>query len=199
MIYAKEENHQLKYPNPLEFDGIPNWQTHDAVLRDKKYMPLVGTPEKREGYIAIPATWHIVEQSETRTELRQVSEFSTEMEDVDVTYDTSYIQVDSYDYVAIEPVEHVATLDEYKATLNAYLKEVLDARGYTEYDPSSYYNSVVERWAQDARDWIEFRDNVLVYALGIFNQYEDDGEPPCTLEEFDAALRQMKCVWTYND
>ena len=57
------------------------------------------------------------------------------------------------------------TLADYNDILEDYLKEVRSARGYTDRDPSEYYNSTVERWAQDARDWVEFRDRVMMYGL----------------------------------
>ena len=113
MQYAKIVHDALQYPTSPEFPGIPNWWTHDAALRRKGYMPLVGEAEPREGYRAVPATWHVVEQSETRTEPRQVlvpdydpetgekTGEHYEMRDVEVTYDTSYIQVDTWDYEEI--------------------------------------------------------------------------------------------------
>lgn len=123
MTYAKDENNTLIYPTPAEFAGIPNWQTHDAAQRKRGYMPLVGEPEPREGYTVEPATWHTVEQSETRTEPRQVVVEDweedpetherrkvgehTEMRDTEVEFDASYIQVDTWNYVPIPVPEPV--------------------------------------------------------------------------------------------
>ena len=90
------------------------------------------------------------------------------------------------------------TLADYNDTLEGYLKEVRSARGYTDRDPSEYYNSGIPRWAQDAMDWVAFRDRVMVYGLQILTQYEQTGEAPCTLEEFDAHLREITIEWTYN-
>ena len=56
MKYAQDNNGVLKYPTDAEFVGIPNWEQHDQAQRRKGYMPLVGTPEEREGYTAFPAT-----------------------------------------------------------------------------------------------------------------------------------------------
>ena len=53
------------------------------------------------------------------------------------------------------------TLADYNDTLEDYLKEVRSARGYTDRDPSEYYNSGISRWAQYARDWVAFRDCVM--------------------------------------
>lgn len=89
------------------------------------------------------------------------------------------------------------TLADYNDTLEDYLKEVRSARGYTDRDPSEYYNSTVERWAQDARDWVEFRDRVMMYGLGILTQYEQTGTAPCTLKEFKDRLHAIKIEWTF--
>lgn len=123
MIYAKDEAGTLVYPTPEEFSGIPNWQTHDTALRNKKYMPLVGEEEPREGYTAEPGRWHTVEQSETRVEPRQtiVEDWETdpetgecrktgehmEMQDKEIVFDTSYIQVTAWRYIPIPTPEPV--------------------------------------------------------------------------------------------
>lgn len=132
MQYAKDVNGTLVYPTAEEFRGIPNWMTHDSALRSKGYMPLVGEDE-REGFIAIPATWHKVTQSKTVTEPRQVrvptyepdpetgeqkqTGWHEEMQDKDIVYDTSYLQIDTWDYTPIpepepepEPIRRYSTL-----------------------------------------------------------------------------------------
>lgn len=210
--YAIDNDGTLQYPTASEFSGIPNWQTHDAALRRKGYMPLVGEAEPREGYTAAPATWHTVKQSETRIEPRQVlvpdidpetgekTGEHYEMQDKPVVYDTSYLQIDTWDYIPIPPPEpEPVTVDDYNAALEDYLKSVRDARGYTDRDPSEYYNSGVERWAQDARNWIAFRDRVMLYGLQVLNEYQRTGEPPMALDAFAAALREIKCEWVYSD
>ena len=212
MKYAKDIDSRLVYPTDEEFRGIPNWWLHDAALRRHNYKPLVGEAEQREGYTAVPATWHVVEQSEKRTEPRQVlvpdidpetgeqTREHYEMRDEPVVYNTSYIQIDSWSYVPVPPPEpEPATLEDYNRALEEYLKEVRDARGYTDRDPSEYYNSGVPRWAQDARDWVAFRDQVMLYGLAKLNEYASTGVPPCTLDEFRAALREITCTWTYQE
>lgn len=90
------------------------------------------------------------------------------------------------------------SLADYNGALEAYLLDVRSARGYTDRDPSEYYNSGVERWAQDARDWVPFRDRVMVYGLQVLTQYEQSGEAPCTIEEFAEELRKIEIHWTFQ-
>jgi len=103
--YAKIVNDKLQYPSPLEFIGVPNYMTNDPLLRDKEYLPLVGEPEEQEGYMAEPSEWHVVNQSGTRTEMRQTSPDSKELEETLVILDTSYIQIDLWNYVEL-PVDN---------------------------------------------------------------------------------------------
>ena len=151
MKYAKEENHVLVYPTQDEFPGIPNWQTHDAKLRHKKYLPLEGEPEERDGYTAKPATWHVVESSTIRKEKRQKDPVTGEwfvedvmkedpethemvkvderhvMKEVDIVVDTSYIQVDTWEYTPIpEPTPEPEPTVEYS---KYKLKKACEKRG----------------------------------------------------------------------
>lgn len=91
------------------------------------------------------------------------------------------------------------TLADYNDTLEGYLKEVRSARGYTDRDPSEYYNSGVPRWQQDAKDWLAFRDKVMLFGLDIQNKYANGGVPPMTLDEFKDELKKMDIVWTYKE
>lgn len=90
------------------------------------------------------------------------------------------------------------TIEDYNRELEGYLLETRSARGYTDRDPSEYYNSSVPRWAQDARDWVVFRDRVMLYGLQILNEYASTGVAPCTLEEFVQGLREIEIEWTIN-
>ena len=85
---------------------------------------------------------------------------------------------------------------DYNDALEGYLRKTREARGYTDRDPSEYYNSGVPRWAQDARDWVAFRDKVMTYGLQVLNKYQQTGEPPCTLEDFVEGLRKIDIHWT---
>jgi hypothetical protein len=122
MQYAKITDETLSYPKPSEFRHVPNWDRNEPLLRRHGYMPLNGEPEQREGYVATPASWHVVSQTETRIEPRREDPVTKApfMEDVmeedpethemkkigeqqvtrevPVEFDTSYIQIDSYDY-----------------------------------------------------------------------------------------------------
>ena len=90
------------------------------------------------------------------------------------------------------------TVDDYNRVLEDYLLGKRSERGYTDRDPSEYYNSSVARWAQDARDWIAFRDQVMVYGLNVLNEYMDTGIAPLTIEEFSERLAEMEVKWTYE-
>ena len=59
--YAKDTGGSLQFAADQEFRMIPNWRTNEAAVRRKGYLPLVGTPEEREGYTATPSAWHVVE------------------------------------------------------------------------------------------------------------------------------------------
>lgn len=98
MIYAKDENQKLTYPDPAEFPGIPNALQCEPALRAAGYLPLIGDAEDREGYTATPAAWHVETMAMTRVEPRQVAPGSVEMVDTEITLDASYIQVDEWAY-----------------------------------------------------------------------------------------------------
>ena len=85
MNYARDNNGSLEYPQDDDFAGVSNWRTNDQALRRRKFLPLRGLAEHREGYVATsPKSWHVVAQSSRR---------------FDVIVDTSYIQIDEWDYV----------------------------------------------------------------------------------------------------
>ena len=90
------------------------------------------------------------------------------------------------------------TVDDYNRVLEDHLLGKRSERGYTDRDPSEYYNSSVARWAQDARDWIEFRDRVMVYGLEVLNEYMDTGVAPLTIEGFSERLSKIEVKWTYE-
>ena len=84
---------------------------------------------------------------------------------------------------------------EYDLAMENYMKEVREKRGYTTREPSDYVNSTVERWRQDAVDWIAFRDAVLVYAMEIENKALEAGEIP-SIDEFVANMPTI--AWTID-
>lgn len=126
-MYAKIIDNALQYPAASEFAGIPHWEGNDSAQRRRGYLPLVGTPEEREGYTATPSAWHVVQQSATRIEPRREDPVTKEpfMEDimeedlethemkkvgeqqvtreVPVEFDTSYIQIDDWQYTELPP------------------------------------------------------------------------------------------------
>lgn len=89
------------------------------------------------------------------------------------------------------------TVDDYNRVLEDYLLGKRSERGYTDREPSDYYNSSVARWAQDARDWIAFRDSVMTYGLQIINDFYSGRQVP-SIDEFKAELEKIECNWTYE-
>lgn len=158
MQFAKIIENTLVEPQDAEFNGIPNWRTNLLAIRRKGYMPVEGEPEPREGYSAAPATWHIVQQSETRIEPRREDPVTKEpfMEDVmeedpethemkkvgeqqvtrevPVEFDTSYIQIDTWDYAELPEPEEPALPDttERDTAEKAIVQAILAAA--TQYD-----------------------------------------------------------------
>lgn len=88
-------------------------------------------------------------------------------------------------------------MESFNHLLESYLLEVRSERGYTDREPSDYYNSSVERWSQDARDWISFRDKVMCYGLEVMNQYASTGIAP-DIDVFYENLHNIKITWTLS-
>lgn len=84
----------------------------------------------------------------------------------------------------------------YDRAMEDYLKSVRVARGYTLREPSDYVGSNVPRWAADAADWIAFRDEVLLYGLGILNSALSGAELP-SLEDFISGMPVI--TWSYTE
>ena len=94
----------------------------------------------------------------------------------------------------VEPI--VYTVEDYDAAMEDYLREVRYERGYTTREPDDYFGSSNPRWAQDAKDWVAFRDAEMTYALDIINTYTKTGNAP-TLAAFKAGFPKM--VWSYAE
>lgn len=93
----------------------------------------------------------------------------------------------------VEPITY--TPDDYDQAMEDYLRQVRIARGYTTREPDDYFGSSNMRWAQDAKDWVAFRDAVMTYALNVINTYAKTGNAP-TLAEFKAGFPKIE--WTYK-
>jgi hypothetical protein len=94
------------------------------------------------------------------------------------------------------PPEPVYTYDDYNRALEDYLRKVRSDRGYTDREPTEYIGSKVPRWDSDGKDYRSFRDDVMLYALPILNEYKETGKAP-TLEEFKAGF--PKITWSYTE
>lgn len=89
------------------------------------------------------------------------------------------------------------TIEDYDAAMENHLRSEREDRGYTTREPDSYLTSHVPRWAQDARDWVSHRDDVMEYALGMINEVKSGQRDPPTMEEFVDGLPSI--VWTYAE
>ena len=100
--------------------------------------------------------------------------------------------------VAVYPYEDAPppTLDDFDMAMEQYLREEREARGYTTREPDSYLTSQVPRWAQDAKDWVAHRDDVMEYALELINEVGSGQREPPTMEEFLANMPKIQ--WTYT-
>lgn len=102
------------------------------------------------------------------------------------------MKVEDGQFIYTEPPP---TLEDYDKAMEDHLREERIARGYTLREPSDYKGSSVERWNQDAEDWIAHRDEVMLYGLEVMNTYKETGEAP-TLDEFKKNLPIIQ--WTLN-
>ena len=107
---------EIQYPTDAEFAGIPNWRQHDAKQREKEYLPLVGTPEEREGYEAEPAMFRLVSQTGTKivpyeVEITDYDEDGNqtgthrEWQERETEIDLSFIEITEWEYTAIPTPE----------------------------------------------------------------------------------------------
>lgn len=94
----------------------------------------------------------------------------------------------------VEPITY--TVDDYDAAMEEYLRQVRTERGYTTREPDDYFGSSNPRWAQDAKDWVAFRDAVMTYALNIINEYAATGVAP-SLKDFKAGFPVI--TWTFTE
>jgi len=90
-------------------------------------------------------------------------------------------------------VDREFTQDDYDRAMEIHITQTRNARGYTTREPSAYATSNVPRFRQDAIDWQNFLDAVMLYALDVLNKVSA-GEPAPSLQEFKTNL--PVCQWT---
>lgn len=194
-MYANIIDNQLQFPQASEFLGIPHWETNDAALRRRQYLPLVGEAEQREGYTATPATWHVVEQSATRIEPRQqtVEDYETdeetgesrkvgehtEMVDTEITVDTSYIQIDSWEYQELPPEPEPEQPEDISAQLQQVIELIMhycDKYGATEEMLSledvniAALTALIQKYEVTAEDQSAITNQILLIVLDIMGK-----------------------------
>lgn len=194
-MYAKIIDNALQYPQASEFAGIPHWETNDAALRRRQYLPLVGTQEEREGYTATPSAWHVVEQSATRIEPRQktVEDYETdeetgerrkvgehtEMVDTEITVDTSYIQIDEWQYTELPPEPEPEHPEDISAQLQQVIELIMhycDKYGATEEMLSledvniAALTALIAKYEVSAEDQSAITNQILLIVLDIMGK-----------------------------
>ena len=194
-MYAKIIDNALQHPAASEFAGIPHWETNDAALRRRQYLPLVGTPEEREGYSATPSAWHVVEQSATRIEPRQhtVEDYEedpetherrkvgehTEMVDTEITVDTSFIQVDTWEYQELPPEPEPEQTEDISAQLQQVINLIMfycDKYGATEEMLSledvniAALTALIQKYEVTAEDQSAITNQILLIVLDIMGK-----------------------------
>lgn len=194
-MHAKIQDNQLIFPQADEFRGIPHWETNDAALRRRGYLPIIGTPEEREGYSATPSAWHVVEQSATRIEPRQktvdVMEKDEEtgemkkvgeqtiMEDTEITVDTSYIQIDEWEYTELPPEPEPEQPEDISAQLQQVINLIMyycDKYGATEellaLDDINIaaLTALIQKYKVAAEDQSAITNQILLIVLDIMGK-----------------------------
>lgn len=91
----------------------------------------------------------------------------------------------------------VPGVSDYDAVMEEHLRQEREDRGYTTREPDAYLASSVQRWAQDARDWVAHRDAVMGYALGVMEGVKSGAMQRPSLDAFRAGLPAIS--WTYDD
>lgn len=97
-------------------------------------------------------------------------------------------------YTKIRPAKPI-TIEDYDKILEQHIRNTCKQRGYTTRQPSEYINSTVERWKQDALDFIKFRDECMLYGLEIENMCKNN-QKIISLEQFKLDLPKIK--WTFK-
>lgn len=139
-------------------------------------------PERKEGYAVVwnGNTWGHVEDHRGVTVWKSYEE-SMEIRELGPIPDGW----------TVEQPEKPVTMDDYDNAMEAHITATRVARGYTTREPDCYINSRNERRAQDAEDFIAFRDAVMDYAAAVREEYRTSGTVP-SLEEFKHNLPQIE-------
>jgi len=193
--YAKEVGSSLQFATDAEFVGVPNWRTNQAAARRKDYLPVSGEAPQREGYSATPSRWYVVEQSATRIEPRQhtVDDYEkdeetgerrkvgehTEMVDTEVTIDTSYIQIDEWQYTENPPEPEPEPQEDISAQLQQVIELIMfycDKYGATEellaIDDINIaaLTALIQKYEVTAEDQSAITNQILLIVLDIMGK-----------------------------
>lgn len=99
-------------------------------------------------------------------------------------------------WIVVKDIEQIPMADDYDRISEDYLRQVCQERGYTKREPNEYSTSSVERWKQDAEDYVKFRDAVIQLSIEQQNLV-NNGQPSQSLDEFRKSLPKIQ--WTIAD
>jgi hypothetical protein len=151
------------------------------------YSVTVEPPEKKDGFARV---WNCVDAWTYMEDHRGESVWKSYTEQMIVTE----LGAIPEGWSKVRPEKPLSVLD-YDMAMEEHIRKARFERGYTTREPSEYRSSSVARWAQDAEDYIKFRDECMMYGLTVQNDYAAGKEAP-TVEEFKKNL--PVCVWTYG-
>lgn len=188
--YTKEGNTLKKVGNVIKTSrgwvSNPTAEDYAAIGAYPRSEESFAPPKCDEGYRAVPSGYELVAVEDSG---------SGREDDIHSTpTPTNYTPKKWVRKWKIEPITY--TEADYDQAMEDYLRSVRSERGYTTREPDDYFGSSNPRWAQDAKDWVAFRDAVMTYALEVINTYAKTGNAP-TLAEFKAGF--PKITWSYTE
>ena len=174
--YAKDAGGALQFATDSEFRMIPNWRTNEAEVRRKGYLPLVQQSATR-----IEPRQHTVEDWETDEETgeRRKTGEHTEMVDTEITVDTSYIQIDSFEYTELPPEPEPEQPEDISAQLQQVISLIMyycDKYGATEEMLSiedvniAALTALIAKYEVSAEDQSAITNQILLIVLDIMGK-----------------------------
>lgn len=94
----------------------------------------------------------------------------------------------------VKPVPPLPPLESYSAAIQAHIDGTAQSRQYADgFALASYVSSTVPAWAEEALVFVEWRDQVWLYAYAELAKVQSGQRPQPTIEELISELPQI--VW----